>query len=178
MTGNLYDLYVSAIRSAAGKLQACSGQDCLIFAVKFIAVAMALADFGLAIDARGKAVGFELAGPRAQAHGATQFVNAAQLAQLIDNAVRRAGVKFTGIRFFQPTDVASRFNAGGLHSQADPEIRDLLLTGIADGVQHTVNTAFAKAAGHQNAVKAFKLQFVIAGAVVFSFQALSLYPGN
>jgi hypothetical protein len=43
---------------------------------------------------------------------------------------------------------------GGLHAEADAEVRDLLLARVADAVQHALDAALAEAAGHEDAVEA------------------------
>ena len=68
-----------------------------IFAVEFEAVAMALADLARAIGLAREAAFGQDAGPRAQAHGAAEFVDAFQFPQFEDHAVRRGRIEFGGI---------------------------------------------------------------------------------
>src|SRR6266481_7445877 len=93
VAGDFHDLYVSSIRSGSGNAQAGAGQNGFILPVELIAVAMPLTDLGAAVGVRRLAVWLQLAGPCAQAHGSAQFVNAGQLAQLINDAVRRGRIK-------------------------------------------------------------------------------------
>src|SRR5262249_5948370 len=122
MIRELNDLDVGAVRRAAGDPHAAADQHRFVLAVELVAMAMALADLERAVGLRGLAVGLELAGPRAQAHGAAQLVNAAQLAQLVNDAVRRRGVELAGVGVGQTADVASKLDARRLHAQADPEV--------------------------------------------------------
>src|SRR5438067_1730656 len=78
-------------------------------------------------------------GPASQTHGATELVDALQLAQLEDDAVLRAGIELRGVRVFEPADVARVFNDQGLHAQADAEVGHLALARETDRVQHAVN---------------------------------------
>src|SRR5712672_3569389 len=76
---DLDHLDVRAVRCRAGDAQAAAGEHGFVFAVEFVAMAMALADFKIAVDAVRQRVGLYLARPRAQAHGAAQLVDATQL---------------------------------------------------------------------------------------------------
>src|SRR5437868_5276197 len=119
MTRNLNDFYVSSIGSCAGDAQSASGQRALIFAVEFITVAMALADLELTVSFVRQRARFDFARPCAQAHRAPEFFNAAQLAQFVDHSVWGGLIELRGICFFQPADVAGKFDACGLHAQTN-----------------------------------------------------------
>src|SRR5579859_6878343 len=153
MVGKFHDLYISPIGSCAGKLQPRPGQDSLILPVELIAVAMPFTDLGGAVCFGGQTVESELARPRTQTHGAAQFVDAAQLPQLVNDAMGSAGIELAGIRVFKPTDVAGEFYAGRLHAEADAKIGDFVFAGITNSVQHAFNAAFAETAGNQDAIK-------------------------
>src|SRR6478672_6544878 len=99
-------------------------------------MAMALADLEVTVDALRQRVRLDLAGPRAQTHGAAQLVDAAQLAQLIDDAVGGRLIEFARVRAFKPAHVARELDACRLHAEADSEVRDLFLARIADRIQH------------------------------------------
>ena len=77
--GSFDDFDVIFVGRAAGDAEAGSGKVFLVFAIEFVAVAVALADFRYAVSLIGRGAGFEPAGPRAQAHGATHFVHAAAI---------------------------------------------------------------------------------------------------
>src|SRR5258708_35069994 len=84
-----HHLYVSTVGRRPRNSQSRRHHRLLVFAVEFVAMAVALADFQLAVDFVGQRVGLNLASPCAQPHGAAQFFDAAQLAQLVDHAMRR-----------------------------------------------------------------------------------------
>ena len=92
-------------------------------------------------------------GPGAQPHGSAHLFDAQQFAQLVNDAVLAGGVEFAGIGFLQAAYVAGELDAGGLHAEANSEIRHLLLARVADGVQHAIDSALAEAAGNQNSVE-------------------------
>src|SRR5436189_2935919 len=76
-----------------GDAQAGRGQLLFVLAVELVTVAMALADFSFAVNPVSKRVGLDLAGPRAKSHRPAQFFDSAQLAQLINDAVRRRRIE-------------------------------------------------------------------------------------
>ena len=78
----------------------CLGQDGLELAIELVAMAMAFADLVGAVGCARKAAFRQLAGIRAQAHRAAQFVDAFQFAKLVDDAVRRRGIELGRIRRF------------------------------------------------------------------------------
>jgi hypothetical protein len=70
--------------------------------------------------------------------------------------VRRGGVELAGVGVLQAADVARELDAGGLHAEADAEVGNLVLAGVADGVQHALDAALAEAAGDEDAVEALR----------------------
>ena len=54
MAGDFDDLDVSRIGGGSGKSQAAAGEQGFVFAVELVAMAMALADFGLSVGAGGQ----------------------------------------------------------------------------------------------------------------------------
>src|SRR5258708_39574236 len=107
MVGNLDDFHVCPVRRGAGNAQSTAGQDSFILAVELVAMAVPLADFGFPVRLDRLAVLLELAGPRAQTHGTAQLVDAAQLAQLVNDSVRRGGGVFDSVRpLSAPTESA------------------------------------------------------------------------
>ena len=134
----------------------------LVFAIEFVTMTVAFADFGLSVDLVGKRIRLDLAGPRAQTHGAAQFFHAAQFAQFVDHAMRSGRIEFAGVGVRQAADIARKFNARRLHAKANAEVRNLVLARIADGLEHAFDAALAEAAGHEDAVVVFELRLVTA----------------
>ena len=134
---------------------------------------MALADLGLPISFVGQRFRFQLAGPGAQAHGAAQLFDAAQFAQLIDDAVRRRRIEFAGVGLFQSTYMARELDARGLHAQTDTKVRHLIFTRVLNALQHAFDAAFAEAARYQDSIDMFELGL---HALIFLLQAFGLDP--
>ena len=87
--------------------------------------------------------------------------------------MRSRGIELAGVRICQAAHVARIFNAGGLHTQTDAEVRNFVFARITDRLQHAFNAAFAKSAGDKNAVIVPKL--LCARALPF-LQAFGLNP--
>src|SRR5271169_3794918 len=132
-------------------------------------MAVALADFELAINPVSQRVGLNLASPCAQTHGASKFFHAAQLAQLVNHAMRRGGIELARICIGQANYIAGKLNASGLHSETNSEVGNLFLAGIADRNQHAFNPTLSETTGNEKAVIPFELRFI---TLVAGFQAL------
>ena len=81
------------------------------------------------------------------------------------------GVELAGVGLREAADVARELDAGGLHAEADAEVRDVVFAGVADGVEHALDAALAEAAGDEDAVEAGEL-----GGVVVDFEAFGFEP--
>src|ERR1700691_2446294 len=85
MIRQFHHLNVCAVRRRTRDSQPCRHHWLFVFAVEFVTMAVALADFELAVDLVGQGAGLNLAGPCAQAHGAAKFFYTAQLAELVNH---------------------------------------------------------------------------------------------
>src|ERR1700686_5813526 len=155
MTRNLHDLNVSAVRSRARNAQPGRHHGLFILTIELVAMPMPLADLGLTIDFVRQRPRLDLARPCPQPHRATQLFHAAQLAQLVDHAMRSRRIELTRVSIRQSANVARKFNAGGLHPQTDPEVRDMLLARVLDRLQHAFDAPLAESPGHKQSVVLF-----------------------
>src|SRR5690242_13675944 len=92
--GGFDDFDVILVGGAAGDFEAGAEKSFLVFAIEFVAVAVAFADFELAVSLVSKGAGFEFARPSAEAHGAAHFVDAEEFAQLVVDAVGSLRIEF------------------------------------------------------------------------------------
>src|ERR1035441_4642120 len=90
MVAQLADLDVRVVRRLAGDLQARRPQALFVFAIELVAVPVALVDFARAVGAVSHAALGQAASPASQAHRAAQLIDSLELAELEDDAVRRA----------------------------------------------------------------------------------------
>src|SRR5439155_17517908 len=107
------NLNVRTIGSRARDAQSGARQNGLVLAIEFVAVAVALADLQLSVGLVGERAGLEFASPRPEPHGAAQFVNSPQLAQLVDHAVRCGRVELAGISRLRSEEHTSELQSRG-----------------------------------------------------------------
>ncbi len=125
---------------------------------------MALGDHVLTVQGAGQRVGRQPAGLRAQAHAAAQIV---VFPALLDGAVfvgpfgdqgddRMRGVlaEFGAVRIRQSSDVAGELDHRHLHAQADAQIGNPLLAGVAYRGDLAFDAALAETARYQDGVHA------------------------
>src|ERR1700686_1155688 len=169
-------LHISAVRSRTGDAQARSSQRSLVFAIEFVTVPVAFADLSLPVNLMRQCPRLDLARPRAQTHGSTKFLDTAQLTQLINNPMRGRWIELAGIGFCQSANIARKFNARGLHSQADAEVRNLLFTRITNRLQHSFTSTLAEYTGDENSVVVLQLlgTSTLAGLQTFSFNPVHM----
>src|SRR6185437_3500949 len=97
------------------------------------------------------------------------FLDAGQLTQLVNHAMRRRWVKLAGIGVGQSAHIASVLDAGRLHAEADAKIRNAVLARVTDRVEHALDAALPKASRDQDSIEAGKLRFVIRRFKPFGF---------
>src|SRR5579859_5295213 len=110
--GGFDDFYVILVWSASGDLQARAGEDFFVIAIEFVAMAVALADFELAVGAMGEGARREFARPGAEAHGAAHFVDAEEFAQFVNDAMRRLRIELGAVCGLERGDVAGILDGG------------------------------------------------------------------
>ncbi len=171
---DLADFDVGTIGRFAGDAEAIVFEDLLVFAVEFVAVAVAFADGGFPVGLTGEAIGGEFAIISTKAHGAAEFVDALEFAEFVDDTVGGGGIEFGGVGTAQAADIAGVFNDHGLHAEADAEVGSALFAGIANGLEHTFNAAGAKAAGDQDAVVIGELGFAFGPGEILGLDPLEV----
>ena len=150
MAGELDDLDELPIERPADNLEAAIEERLLILAVELVAMAMALVDDLLAVEAPGQGVGRQPAGVAAKAHRPTEVVDPEQVPQLVDDLVGGILGDLGRIGPFDAGDVAGEFDDGPLEPIANPEVRDPVGAGIFGGGDHAAAAAIAKPGGHQD----------------------------
>src|SRR5207253_11191006 len=113
--------------------------------IHFVTVAVALFDELGAVGGAGDRAFLERAGVLAEAHRAAEGVDADQVAQLVDDLVRRLVVELRRVRADHAADVARELDRRALHTQADAEVGDALLARVADRAQLPFHAAGAEA---------------------------------
>ena len=166
MVGDLDDLRQHAVGRHAGEPQPAALQPLLVVDVHLVAVAVALADRGRAVDlARPALPGCSTRLVGAEPHRAAEIAAGLARLQLVaahpfghqaDHRLRaraelgRAGALHAG-------QIARRLDHRHLHAEADAEKRHLALAREARRLDLALRAALAEAAGHQDAVHAFQM---------------------
>src|SRR5687767_4276284 len=170
MVRQFADLDIDSIGSLPGQAQTMAGEDLFVFAVEFVTMAVPLADGIHTVGGAGETTRRQFARISAQTHGPAQFVDAFQLAQLVNHAMLWIGIEFGGVRAREPAHVAGKLDYQRLHAEADPEIRHLIFARVADGVQHAFDAALAKPARNQNGIVALQYTRARGPRQVLSFE--------
>src|SRR3954447_14332607 len=154
MRRELEDLDELAVERAADDLESALGQRLLIQAVEFVPMTMALVDHVAAVERVRTGARTKLARIRTQAHGATEVVDAQQIAELVNEVDRRIGRALGRIGIGQSADVACVFHSGPLEAVADSEVRNAAFARDFGRTHHASRAAIAEPAGNQNPVGA------------------------
>src|SRR6266581_6304625 len=143
----------------AGEAQALVLQSLHVLVVDFVAVAVAFVDQVRAVDLAREAPGLERCALSAQAHRPAEIglfvaaldaaVAALPLGHERDHRVRRVAVKFRAVRAREADDVSREFDHRELHTQANAEIRNLVLARVLDRLHHAFHTALAETARNE-----------------------------
>ena len=151
---NLHQLFAGA---ETGQGQALFLEKVAVLVVELIAVAVALIDHGLAVGLVGEGIlAGDLAGIRAQTHGAALIGHVPLLGHQVNDGILRIG-KLAGMGVGNACHMARKLDHCHLHAQANAEKRDVILPGVANGGDHTLNAPVAKAARHKDAVYAAQM---------------------
>src|SRR5450432_3236170 len=129
-----------------------------IVVVDLVAMAMALGNRRRAIDLVRKRSGHDLARLRSEAHGAPEVgrlvaaldgaVAVLPFADQRDDGMRRPRIELRAVGAFQTRLVASVFDDGELHAEADAKIRNAVFARVPDRTDLALDTALAEATGH------------------------------
>src|SRR6266702_437651 len=90
--------------------------------------------------------------------------------------MRGGRIELAGVGFLEIAHVAGVLDAGGLHSETDSEVGDVVLAGVADAVEHSGDAALAEASRDQDAVIPGELLLVASVVLVFDLKAFSFNP--
>ena len=144
-----------AVRRSAGDDEAGLAQALAVGVVEFVAVAVALADFGAAVGAAAEGPVGQVARPGAEPHGGAElflFHQAFLLGHDVDDRLRRLGVDFRGVGALHSGDVPREFYHRELHPVTQPEERLAMFAAPADSRDLALDAARTETARHDDAV--------------------------
>ena len=174
--GQLHGLHQTAVRAGAGNDQSCILHLLTELVVELVAVAVTLPDLSLAVALGHLGAGLDGAGVLAQTHGATLGDVALLVGHQGNDIVGTIGGELAGIGIGIAQHAACELHHHDLHSQADAKVGNMVLAGILCSLDHALDAAVTKAAGHDDAVHVSKHFF--AGILidqVFAFHPLDVY---
>ena len=171
----LYDFHQAIIRQSASNYHASLRNLLTEGIVELIAMTMALANHLLPIGSKGIGILLHLARICPQAHGAALVLHVYLRSHQIDDRILGLGVKLSAVGTIHAADMAGKLDNGTLHAKAQPQERQLVLTGILDCLDLALNTAVTKAARHQDALAACKLLIHIHIGIL---QLFGVHPVN
>src|SRR5215469_10702054 len=119
-------------------------------------MAVAFADFQPAVGLVRERSWLQYARPRTQPHGAAHFIDTEQFAQFVNHAIWCLRIELRAVCLFQACNVARILNRRALHAQTNPEERHVVLARVLNRVNHSLNSALAEAAWHENPVIAMQ----------------------
>ena len=173
----LHDLYQMAVGGETRQEHALFLQLRPEAVVELVAVAVALGDLRGAVQRPAAAPLRQDAGVFAQAHGAALFRDVHLVRHQVDDRVPGGLGKFRGGRVVIAQYMPRELNDRHLHAQADAEVGDVVLPGIAAGADHALDAPVAEAAGHQDAGTARQMLLHIAGGQVLGVHPFDLHDG-
>jgi hypothetical protein len=151
----LHNLHALAEVVLADKVETRLGQSVDVLRVDLISVAVTLQDLAsLTVklaDLGPFASGLEDSGAESQPHG-TSEVGLGALRHEDDDGFRSFGRDLDGMGVLESADVASVFDNGNLHSQANSQVRRLVLSGPFRGRNHSLCASRSESTGNQDSV--------------------------
>ena len=145
-----------AVRRGAADDHACFCECLSVIVIELIAVAVAFIDMGNAIAARHLRALRDLARVAAEAQCAAHIDGAGLVRHEIDNLIEAVLVEFAGVCIRDAAHVAGILDDGNLHAEANAEVRDVALSCVLCGIDHTLDTAVAEAAWHKDTIAALE----------------------
>src|SRR5579871_2792105 len=150
MSWQLDDFDELAVERAPGNTQPVFDQGALVEAVELVTVTVPLVDDFLAVQLEGERIGGQPARIAAEPHRAAHVVHAEQIAELVDDLVRRVLGDLGRVRIGKAADVSCVLHDRPLEPVADAEIRDLARARELGGGHHAANAAIAEPGRDEN----------------------------
>src|SRR5258706_11889598 len=160
VAGQLDDLHELAIGRRARDVEAAVLELRYVLRVHLVAVPVALFDQLDAVGLARDRAFLQAARVLAEPHRAAEGVDADEVAQLVDDLVRRLVVELRRVRADHAADIARELDRRALHAEADAEVGDALLARVADGAQLPFHATRTEPGADQDAVHAGQLAVV------------------
>ena len=145
---DFHRFHQTAVGRSAGYFHAVCLEQVAEAVVELIAVAVAFAYGVRAVAFNHEAVRRQPARIRPQAHGAALWQVAFLVRHEVDDFVVALGVELGGVSVLKAQHVARELDDGGLHAQANAEIRQVVFTGVFRRDDFAFDTPVAEPARH------------------------------
>src|SRR5881394_2676 len=150
--GQLDHLDERAVGRQPGAAHPELGEHVAIGVGHLVAVAVALAHFGGAVDLRHARARAQAAGIGAEAHRAAHFLDPFLRAHQRDHGILALRLELARVRVGDLADVAGELDDRGLQAEADAEERQLVLARPANRLEHALHAAYAEPARNEQRV--------------------------
>ena len=152
MSAELYRLDEPRVRVLPSTNHTSCFVSLAILAVELEAMAVTLTDEVRAIGGSNLRSWAQYAVVASEAHRASEVGDALLLFHKVDDLVRGGGVNLRGVGIAPAQDVAGELDDHALHTEADTQCGDAVLTGIAQGDELPIDTAGAEARSYDDTI--------------------------
>ena len=173
--GELDNFYQVAFGVGADALHAVLLESGEVVVVEFVAVAMALLDVGLAVDAKCLAALTQLAGVGSEAHRSAHACDVLLLFHEVDDGMLGFWVHFRAVGIGKSEDVAGKFDDHHLHAEADAEGGDVVGAGVLNGCDFAFDASPAETGADDGSCHAFELGCHVFGRDVFAVDEVEFH---
>ena len=118
-----------------------------ILGVELVPMSMTLRNLGAAVNSRQERPVGQDAWLSPQPHGRPFLFHGPLFFQKANDRVGGGRIEFCTVGVFQAENMSSVFNDGDLHPKTNTEVRNLLLSSVANGLDFPFNAAVPKSAG-------------------------------
>lgn len=154
---NLHDLDETSIRVCSRSYHASLFELLKELGVVLVAMAVALANIGLAVYLVGTAAGLDGTIVCTKTHRASLIGDIFLILHDVDDRVWSSMIHLGAVGLLPTEDVAGELDDGHLHTEADAEERNIVLTSVTSGDDLALDAAIAEARGDDDALKTLEL---------------------
>ena len=150
VVGELDDLDQPSIRRDAAEGHPGVAKHLSILVVELEAMAVPFVHDLLAVGLVRQRAGHELAWVQAEAHGAAHLVDVPLLGHEVDHRCRREGCELRRVGVRRVKGLAGEVDHCALHTEAQAEVRDPVVTRVAGGHHLSLDAAVSEPARHHD----------------------------
>lgn len=157
------------IAAGAGESHAVSFELLAVLVIEFVAMSVSFGDIESVVGCGGAASFGQSGGLGSESHGPAEVFDGLLFFEEADDWVFGIFMEFGGVGAWEADDIATEFDYGALHTEADTEEGDFAFAGVLDGLNFPFDATFAESAGDEDTVEAGEESF---GTFFFDLSAL------